>query len=142
MKKIIFLTLLLISSLSFAADYSSIPDTFFKKLNSDNPESAIDYLYESNKWASKNEDQVLNLKSQVKNLNSLVGKYLFHELISEKKVGSHYAHLIYLVGYERQPLRFEIKVYKTGKEWRFQGVSFDAELTNDIENQANMNLVK
>ena len=71
-----------------------------------------------------------------------MGKYLFHELISEKKVGKHYAHLIYLVGYERQPLRFEIKVYKTGKEWRFQGVSFDAELANDIENQANMNLVK
>lgn len=46
------------------------------------------------------------------------------------------------MGYERQPLRFEIKVYKTGKQWRFQGVSFDAELANDIENQANMNLLK
>lgn len=142
MKSLAFISLVFFSSLTFASDYSSIPDTFFKKLNSDKPESAIDYLYDSNKWASKNEDQVLNLKSQVKNLNSLVGKYLFHELISEKKVGKHYAHLIYLVGYERQPLRFEIKVYKTGKEWRFQGVSFDAELTNDIENQANMNLVR
>ncbi|OUR65564.1 hypothetical protein A9Q79_00790 [Methylophaga sp. 42_25_T18] len=142
MKNIIFISLFLFSSFAFAADYNAIPDTFFKKLNSDKPESAIDYLYESNKWAGKDEDQVLNLKYQVKNLNSLVGKYLFHELISEKKVGKHYAHLIYLVGYERQPLRFEIKVYKTGKKWRFQGVSFDAELANDIENQANMNLLK
>jgi hypothetical protein len=142
MKKLIFICLLSFSSFAYAADYSAIPDTFFKKLNSDNPESAIEYLYETNKWASKNEDQVANLKAQVKNLNALVGKYLFHELISEKKVGSRYAHLIYLVGYERQPLRFEIKVYKTGKKWRFQGISFDAELTNDIENQANMNLLK
>ncbi len=142
MKKLVSICLFVFSLPLLAADYSSIPDTFFKKLNSDNPESAIDYLYDSNKWASKNEDQVLNLKSQIKNLNGLVGKYLFHELISEEKVGKHYAHLIYLVGYERQPLRFEIKVYKTGKEWRFQGVSFDAELTNDIENQANMNLVR
>jgi hypothetical protein len=142
MRIFVFTMLMFLSSLSFAGGYSNIPDTFFEKLNSKNPESAIEYLYETNKWASKNEEQVANLKAQVKNLNALVGKYLFHELISEKKVGSRYAHLIYLVGYERQPLRFEIKVYKTGKKWRFQGISFDAELTNDIENQANMNLLK
>lgn len=85
MRFFVFSTFLLLSSLSFAGSYSDIPDTFFDKLNSKNPESAIEYLYETNEWASKNEEQVASLKAQVKNLNALVGKYLFHELISEKK---------------------------------------------------------
>jgi len=142
MKGYIFTILILFSSVSFAAGYDSIPDNFFAKIKSGDTDSAIDYLYGTNKWISKNSDQVINLKGQLNRLDRLVGKYLFHELILEEKVGSHYAHLIYLVGYERQPLRFEIKVYKAGDEWRFQGVGFDADLTDHIEKLANMKLVK
>ena len=142
MRIIIFTTLILFSSMSLASNYGSIPDKFFSKLRSGQPETAIDFLYSTNKWVTKNSDQVINLKGQLKSLSGLVGKYLFHELISEEKVGSHYAHLIYLVGYERQPLRFEIKVYKAGKKWRFQGISFDAKLTDHIEKLANMKLLK
>ena len=127
--------------LAVGANYDAIPETFFNKLKSGQPDAAIDYLYNTNAWVSKNSDQVVNLKSQLKGLEGLVGKYLFHELIVEEKVGSHYAHLIYLVGYERQPLRFEIKVYKAGDGWRFQGVSFDAELTDQVERLANQRLL-
>lgn len=142
MRITIFITLVLFSSVTFASNYGSIPDKFFAKLKSGQPETAIDFLYGTNKWVSKNSDQVINLKGQLKSLNGLVGKYLFHELISENKVGSRYSHLIYLVGYERQPLRFEIKVYKIKNKWRFQGISFDAKLTDHIEKLANMELLK
>lgn len=142
MRIIILTMLVLFSTTSFASGYSSIPDKFFSKLKSGNPETAIDFLYSTNKWVTKNSDQVVNLKGQLKSLSRLVGKYIFHELILEEKVGTHYAHLIYLVGYERQPLRFEIKVYKAGEKWRFQGISFDAKLTDQIEKLANMKLLK
>jgi len=125
-----------------ASDYGKIPEMFFSILETGDHAEAVDYLYDTNKWISNDSDQVVNLKNQLASLNGLVGKYLFHELLLEEKVGSHYAHLIYLVGYERQPLRFQIKVYKANEQWRFQGVSFDAELTDDVGKLANNKIVK
>jgi len=126
----------------FASDYNSIPEQFFKQLQSDKPEKAIDYLYSTNEWVSLESDQVLNLKAQIAGLAGLIGNYVFHELILEEMVGTRYAHLIYLVGYERQPVRFELRMYKASKEWRFQGVSFDTNLTDQIGSLANMKLLK
>ncbi len=143
MKKIFaILTLLLVSTVAYAGSYNGIPDKFFNYLAQGKTDDAIDFLYGTNPWVRKNSDQVTNLKGELSKLNRLVGKYLFHELILEQTVGSRYAHLIYLVGYERQPLRFEIKVYKPGEKWRFQGVSFDARITDDIEKLANQKILK
>ena len=127
---------------AFAQGYSGIPDKFFGLIAEGRTSEAIDFLYATNPWIGKNSDQVMNLKAELGKLDGLVGKYIFHELIVEEKVGTRYAHLIYLVGYERQPLRFEIKVYKTSGQWRFQGVSFDARITDDIEKLANQKLAK
>jgi hypothetical protein len=134
--------LLLCAATASAESYSGIPDKFFGYLAQGKANEAIDYLYGTNQWVARNSDQVTNLKGELSKLNGLVGKYLFHELIVEQKVGNRYAHLIYLVGYERQPLRFEIKVYKASNEWRFLGVSFDAKITDDIEKLANEKVVK
>lgn len=143
MKKLLLSMLLICwANSSFADSYTQIPEKFFGYIKQGQAEQAIDFLYGTNKWVGKNADQVINLKTQLAKLNNLVGKYLFHELISETKVGSRYVHLIYLVGYERQPIRFEIKVYNAEHGWRFQGVSFDASVTDDIEKQANAHLVK
>ncbi len=141
-KLAVVLVLLICAATASAESYSGIPDKFFGYLAQGKTNEAIEYLYETNQWVTKNSDQVTNLKGELSKLNGLVGKYLFHELIVEQKVGSRYAHLIYLVGYDRQPLRFEIKVYKTSNEWRFQGVSFDDKITADIEKLANEKIVK
>jgi len=143
MKKILLLcAVLLFPVLSHAANYNGIPDNFFGYIKQGKTDAAIDFLYNTNKWVAKNSDQVQNLKGQLARLQGLVGSYVFHELISEQTVGTHYAHLIYLVGYERQPVRFEIKVYKVPDQWRFQGVSFDTNLTQDIDKLANQRLLK
>jgi len=142
MNKIAFFILLLTSISANSNEYGGVPEKFFNLLISNSPDKAINYLYDTNNWVDANSDQVVNLKTQLSGIGKLVGKYKFHELVSENKVGTHYAHLIYLVGYERQPLRFEIRVYKPENEWRFQGFSFDADLTDDIEKEVNLNLVK
>lgn len=143
MRKLVMAVVLLFCAATASAEsYGGIPDKFFGYLAQGKAIEAIDFLYGTNQWAAKNSDQVTNLKGELSKLNGLVGKYLFHELIVEQKVGSRYAHLIYLVGYERQPLRFEIKVYKASNEWRFQGVSFDTKITDDIEKLANEKIVK
>lgn len=143
MKNVILaVSLLLFSGVASAESYGDIPDKFFAYIAQGKTNEAIDFLYATNRWVEKNSDQVMNLKGELSKLNGLVGKYTYHELISETKAGSRYAHLIYIVGYERQPLRFEIKVYKPGKQWRFQGVSFDTRVTDDIEKLANQRIIK
>jgi hypothetical protein len=141
-KVVAILIMLLFSGAVAAETYGGIPETFFAQLAQGKTNEAIDFLYDTNPWVAKNSDQVMNLKGELAKLSGLVGEYRFHELIAEEKAGSRYAHLIYLVGYDRQPLRFEIKVYRPGDEWSFQGVSFDAALTDDIEKQANARLLR
>lgn len=136
------LVLSLASNASFADAYSSIPEKFFGYIKQGKTTEAIDFVYGTNKWISKDSDQVINLKNQLAQLNKLVGSYVFNELIVEEKAGTRYVHLIYLVGYERQPLRFELKLYKPDNEWRFHGVSFDTNLTDDIDKQANERLIR
>lgn len=142
LRLIVATLLMLFSGVAMALDYGGIPDRFFSYVAKQQTDEAIDFLYGTNPWIHKNADQVTNLKGELAKLNGLVGKYLFHELIVEERVGSHYAHLIFLVGYERQPLRFEIQLYKAPDQWRFQGVSFDARLTDDIDKLANAKIVK
>lgn len=143
MKNIITaVALVLFSGVASAETYDGIPDKFFVYIAQGKTSDAIDFLYGTNQWVAKNSDQVVNLKGELSKVSGLVGKYTFHELITEEKAGSRYAHLIYLVGYERQPIRFEIKVYKPGSQWRFQGVSFDTRVTDDIEKLANQKLLK
>lgn len=141
MKRLFLVFIILFPSLAFASDYGALPESFFAKVESGQTDEAINYLYKTNKWINQSSDQIINLKSQLSSLDGLVGKYLFHELIKEEKVGKHYAYLIYLVGYERQPIRFEFSLYKAGDKWRFQSVSFDAEITGHIEKLANMSLL-
>jgi len=129
------------SGVAVGEDYGGIPEKFFTYIAEGKTSEAVEYLYGTNEWVAKNSDQVANLKGELSKVGHLVGEYQFHELIVSGKAGSRYAHLVYLVGYERQPLRFEIRVYKPGDEWRFQGVSFDMRITDDIEKLANQKVI-
>lgn len=141
MKKILAcFALVTFSSYSYA-DYQDIADQFFSSLKAGETIAAIDYLYDGNPWISKNSDQVVNLKNQLSQLDKLVGKYVFHEEISKSEIGTRYIHIIYLVGYDRQPVRVELSFYDADGGWRFQGVSFDTSLTDAIKSQANAQIV-
>jgi hypothetical protein len=125
-----------------ARGYGDIPERFFGFVAQGKTNEAIDYVYGTNQWAAKNSDQVANLKGELARLNNLVGKYAFHELLVEERAGSRYVHLVYLVGYDRQPLRIELSLYRPYNEWRFQGVSVDAKVVEDVAKSANRRISK
>ncbi|HUG43755.1 MAG TPA: hypothetical protein VMN76_05890 [Acidobacteriota bacterium] len=141
-KGLILLAMLLFPGVCMAEGYERITERFFGYLEQGRTDEAIDLLSSTNEWVGANTDQVIHLKDQLARLSNLVGEYLFHEMILEQRVGSRYAHLIYLVGYDRQPLRFELKVYRPGDQWRLQGVSFDANLSDDVEKLANQRILE
>ncbi|MGD9953839.1 MAG: hypothetical protein AB7S87_14780 [Burkholderiales bacterium] len=137
---VLFLSLL--PGVASAETYDGIPERFFALLAQGKSAEAIDKVYATNAWVMKNTDQITNLKGELAKLGGLLGKYAYHELLVEAKAGSRYAHLVYVVGYERQPLRFELRLYRPSGEWRFQGLSFDAKLVEDVDKSANARLAK
>jgi len=137
----IVLVLLAAGTALFAQNYAGIPDRFFSYIEKGETDEAINFLYSTNDWVSAGSDQVVNLKAQLSQLKALAGDYRYRELLVEEKAGTRYAHLIYLVGYDRQPVRFELRFYKPGNQWRFQGVSFDTSITDEIEKLANQKLL-
>lgn len=131
-----------LSQSASAQGYGGIPERFFGLVAQGKTNEAIDYLYGTNPWAAKNPDLAPNLKGELAKLNNLVGKYAFHELLVEERAGTRYVHLVYLVGYDRQPMRFGLSLYRPSNEWRFQGVSFDDKLGEDVAKSAHQRISK
>ncbi len=139
MKHIIMISLLFIVQPSFAVDYKKDIDIFFKLLEKEQHEKAIEHLYTSNEWIGKHSDQVEQLKKQVSLLEeSYVGKLRKSILIGEHTFKGVYTHITYLAVYDRQPIKFEFQYYKPQKEWRIQGFSFDADIDDQFEEAANI----
>lgn len=136
----LWIFLALLTPAAAAQNYDDIPAGFFDRLAQGQTDEAIDFVYGTNPWLSKNADQITNLKAELAKLPDLVGSYSYHEPLVAQKAGSRYVHLIYLVGFERQPFRFELRLYRPDATWRLQGISFDAGVLEDIERQANEKL--
>ena len=143
MKRVLsILFFLLFAHSAFAQTYNGIPERFFALLTQGKANESIDYIFSTNPWLNKNADQIGNVKGELVKLNNLMGKYTFHELLAEEKSGTRYVHLVYLVGYERQPMRFELRLYRPATEWRLQGFSFDDKLVDDIGRAVNSHISK
>jgi len=127
---------------AFAQTYGGIPEKFYGLVAAGKTAEAVDYVYSTNPWLARKTDQAANLKAEFRKLDSLVGKYLYHEPLVEEKVGTRYVHLIHVVGYERQPLRFEMQLYRAATGWVCQGISFDAKLDETVEKAANQAVPK
>ncbi|MCW5567064.1 MAG: hypothetical protein KIS84_02410, partial [Dokdonella sp.] len=110
MHRIVAILFLIASNTVCAQAYDGIPDRFFGLIAKGETAAAIDHLYATNPWVDPKSDAVKNLKAELAKLDEMTGKYVYHELAVDQKVGTRYAHLIFIVGYERQPLRFELKV--------------------------------
>lgn len=134
--KLFSLTFTLLFSLNFIKAQSSIEEItshFFKTYEAE-PQKAIDYIFGTNSWmVERNKDGIDNVKSQLRNLLGLVGKYYGHEKITEKSIGESYKLISYLVKYDRQPVRFTFVFYKPNKKWQAQSFQFDDNLDDEIE---------
>ncbi|GAA4292956.1 hypothetical protein [Aestuariibaculum suncheonense] len=136
-----YLTALLIAiciTTSFAQNTpQEITDTFFKTFKNEGASKAIDELYKSNSWITRNADAISNLKSQLEGLNKdYVGEYYGNEKINSKSLGSSFVHLSYMAKYDRQPLRFIFQYYKPKDTWMIYSFSFDAKISEELAESA------
>ena len=111
-------------------------DTFFEKLAAGKTDEAVDYIYAGNPWIDTSADNVKNVKSQLKSLGQLVGKYRDHQKMATSLVAGRFIYLCYFVAYDRQPFQFEFEFYRPGDEGMIFSFSFDADIDDEIAEQA------
>jgi len=116
----------------------SIIDGFFKRYKDKGADTAIDYLFSTNKLLA-NLPQLPLLKNKLDSLQSSAGKYVGHELISQKTASPSLVFYSYLVKFENQPFRFTIMFYKPKNEWVLYRFKYDDQLDAELEEAGKIN---
>jgi hypothetical protein len=99
-------------------------DVFFKKYKVSS-DSAIDYLFSTNKLFAGNISQINLLKSKLDSLELVIGKYTGKELIAQKSTSPSLVLYSYLVKHENQPIRFIFMFYKPQNDWVLYRFNYD-----------------
>ena len=134
MKKIIFIGLIFCSITSMAQnDPQKIVDEFFKLYKDKGANSAVDYIFSTNKWMNQSQDQLDNVKFKLNSNIKLIGDYAGFNLISKKTLGEHLIFYTYMVRYDRQPLRFSLLFYKPTTDWRLLNFSYDDNMDEELQ---------
>lgn len=105
---------------------------FFELFKKDS-EQALDYLYGLNKWIDNEGEGVIQLKSQIKDFETQVGAYYGEEFIHKHKLGKDLSAYVYLVKYDRQPLRFTFKFYRPKDKWMIYSFKFEDSFETDLD---------
>lgn len=112
-------------------------EKFFTDFKLKGAEKAVENIYETNKWISKFEDGIDNLKKQLESYDKdLVGEYYGYEFITKKELGESYVLYSYLAKYDRQPLRFTFQFYKPKDKWFLYAFQFDDKFDEELEKAA------
>lgn len=113
---------------------AGIIDGFFKKYKT-NADSAVDYLFGTNKYFS-NPAGTAQLKAKLDSMRLSLGSYVGHELIVQKTATPSLILYSYLVKHEIQPLRFTFIFYRAHSDWVFYRFLFDDQMDLEMEDAA------
>jgi hypothetical protein len=109
---------------------STLLDAFFKRYKT-SPDSAIDYIFGTNKLFANN-PQINILKQKIDSLQLSLGKYIGHELISQRSATNSLVIYSYLVKHEDQPMRFIFMFYKPKNDWELYRFNYDDGMDTEL----------
>ncbi len=114
---------------------AGIIDNFFKKYKALGPDSAVNYLFSTNKYFS-NPVGIAQLKAKLDSLHQSLGDYIGRELIVQKTASPSLVLYSYLVKHEIQPVRFTFIFYRPHSDWVFYRFLFDDQMDLELEDGA------
>lgn len=140
-------TLILIILISFpcfanAGDYNTEIAKFFNLYESGKKIEAIDTLYSTNPWMSSASDAIQNIKTQLQDIEKLVGNYNGKELLGEHNIKNRFVHVTYITLYDRQPVRMEFQFYRPKNDWIIYSFAFDIDIDDEVEKGAREKISK
>ena len=130
-KKLFLLILIFMSSCNGDDQTDQITATFFDKYKNEDVDSAIDYLFSTNKWINESKEEISRIKINLNDLVKDLGKYYGYEKISTENINKNLKQYTFQLRYDLQPLRFKITFYKPNDEWRVQNFQYDSKLVED-----------
>ena len=134
MKRIIlFFSLTLLTTISYGQNSTDQLTVKFIKLYEQNTDSAFDFIFGTNKWMGENKIATEKVKLQLREYAKLMGEYIGFERLTEKSLGESLKVSVYLVKYERQPLRFIFKYYKAKDTWVLYNLKFDENIDDELD---------
>ena len=134
MKKILLLGLFVLSAnLVFSQDSEQVIIDEFFEIFAKNSEKAINFIYNTNDWIDADGDAVTKLKIQLKQYEELIGEYYGEEFLYKGNLGESFTTYVYLVKYERQPVRFTFEFYRPKDVWMVYSFKFDDNFDEDFE---------
>jgi hypothetical protein len=110
-----------------------IAKIFFEKYKVGNVDSALDYLFGTNKYSSAAKEQTENLKLKLKQSYASRGSYFDNELLARKTAGSSVVMLTYVVKHDREPLIFRFMFYKPQNTWVINDFKYNSSLDEELE---------
>jgi hypothetical protein len=116
----------------------AIIDAFFKKYKDKGADTAIDFLFGTNKLLA-NLPQLSVLKIKLDSLQFSAGKYVGHELIVQKSASPSLYFYSYLVKFENQPYRFTFMFYKPQNDWELYRFKYDDQMDAELEEAGKIN---
>jgi len=134
MRKI--LLLITITFISFTSNgqitTEKLTSQFFEKYKTDTDE-AFDFIFATNKYMGENRVGTEKVKLQLREYANMMGEYLGFEKLTEKSLGESLKVSVYLVKYDRQPLRFIFKYYKGKENWMLYNLKFDENIDDELD---------
>lgn len=133
--KVVFSACLLfcVENLSAQQSPEEISRIFFEKYKTGQSDSALDYLFNTNKFSSESRVQTENIKLSLKQVFALNGNYFGNELLSKKTAGSCVVMFTYLVKHEKEPLLFRLSFYKPANTWEISDFKFTSKIDEELE---------
>ena len=132
-KTILLLSLTFFTSIAFGQNSTDELTSNFFKIYESNTDDAFDFIFGTNKWMGENKDGTEKVKFQLREYANLMGEYIGFEKLTEKSLGESLKVSVYLVKYDRQPLRFIFKYYKGKDKWMLYNLKFDENIDDELD---------
>ncbi len=145
MKKIIFLLFILVSfsKLSISqAKPEDIVDKFFYLYQNIGTDSAINYVFSTNKWMEVNESLINDVKLNLKRATTVLGPYYGYDIINKKYAGKSFVVIDCMLRYDKLPIKFSFILYRPDKKWQIHNVNFTDKFEKDFEAAPNVKAIQ
>lgn len=119
-----------------------IVEKFFYIFQNVSSDSAINYVFASNKWMVVNQTLVNDIKVNLKRATNVLGPYYGYEVITKKFVGTSFVTLDYMLKYDKMPIKFSFILYRPDKKWQIHNLNFTDKFEKDFELAPNVKAIE
>lgn len=116
----------------YAESAYDITAEFFKKYKRDTND-AFHFIFETKEWIADDKEEIENIKKKILEYKTTLGDFIGFEKLINKPIGESVEVFVYLVKYERQPLKFIFKYYLSNNKWMLYKFEIDESIDQDLD---------